>query len=162
CVWPMPSVALHAAECRLGGERMNWWVYLGWAFAAYALVTSVYIILENRRPHATLAWMLALFALPGLGLLTYGLFGRGRKAFAKQSRLLQQDLQADAKPFLKRILATQEAEIARIEEGSTARRKLMMLVRRNSRSALARCEVEIQQNASTFYRSLIRDIEGAR
>lgn len=141
---------------------MNWWAYLGWAFAAYAFATSIYIVLQNRRPQATLAWMLALFALPGLGLFAYLFFGRDRKAFAKQNRLLKQDLDANAKPYLERTFAMQEAEIARLEAGSAARRKLMMLVRRNSQSALARCDVEILQNAQSFYPRLIEDIQAAQ
>ncbi|WP_173934776.1 cardiolipin synthase [Chelativorans sp. Marseille-P2723] len=141
---------------------MDWLVIVGWGFAVYALGTGVYILLENRRPQATLAWMLALFALPGMGLLAYVLFGRDRKAFAKQSRLLKQDIEAEAGPYLERILTMQEAQISNLEGGSHARRKLMMLVRRNSRSALARSEVEILQNADSFYSALIKDIEAAQ
>ena len=60
----------------------------------YALLTTVFLILENRRPQATLAWMLAFFFAPGIGVLIYLLFGRDRKAFSRQSRLLRQDLKA--------------------------------------------------------------------
>jgi uncharacterized membrane protein YeiB len=52
----------------------------------YALVTTVFLILENRRPQATLAWMLAFYLAPGIGVLIYLLFGRDRKAFSRQSR----------------------------------------------------------------------------
>ena len=142
---------------------MTWTAALGWAFTAYALLTGVYIVLENRRPQATLAWMLAFLFLPGVGLLAYVLFGRNRKAFAKQGRLLRQNLEADAKPLLSPIIARQDAEIARLEGESASRRKLMMLVRRNSHSALtARNQVEILQNAATFYPRMIEDMKDAR
>ena len=142
---------------------MSWTALLGWLFAAYALLTGIYILLENRRPQATLAWMLAFVFLPGLGLLAYVLFGRSWKAFAKQSKLLMQDLQADAKPLLAPILSRQDAEIARLEGESASRRKLMMLVRRNSHSALtARNEVEILQDAAAFYPRMMADMEAAR
>jgi hypothetical protein len=36
----------------------------------YALGTGIYLISENRRPQATLAWMLGLFFLPGIGLVS--------------------------------------------------------------------------------------------
>ena len=81
-----------------GDAGMTWTAALGRLFAAYALLTAVYIVLENRRPQATLAWMLVLFSLPGLGLLVYVLVGRDRKAFAKQGKLLRQDPEANAKP----------------------------------------------------------------
>src|SRR4051794_28916388 len=55
-----------------GGDRvgngMTWTATLGWAFTAYALLTGFYIALENRRPQATLAWMLLFLLLPGAGL----------------------------------------------------------------------------------------------
>src|SRR3954463_7235931 len=82
------------------------------ALALYALMTGVYLISENRRPQATLAWMLVFVSLPGLGLIAYVLFGRNRKAFAKQSKLLRQDLEANAKPLVSQILSRQDAEIA--------------------------------------------------
>ena len=106
------------------------------SLALYALVTGVFLVSENRRPQATLAWMLVLISLPGIGLVIYLLFGRHRKAFAEQSKLLRQDLEADAKPLLATILSRQDVEIAQLEGESTSRRKLMMLVRRNSHSAL--------------------------
>jgi cardiolipin synthase len=136
---------------------------LSTALALYALLGAIYLISENRRPQATLAWILVLIFLPGLGLLVYVLFGRGRKAFAKQSKLLMQDLEANAKPLLSPILSRQDAEIARLEDESASARKLMMLVRRNSHSALTRRnEVEILQNAEIFYPRMIEDMRSAQ
>jgi cardiolipin synthase len=144
-------------------EWMTWTAFLGWFFAAYALLMGIYIILENRRPQATLAWMLVLFSFPGVGLLVYVLFGRDRKAFAKQSKLLRQDLEANAKPLVSPILSRQDAEIARLEGEGASRKKLMMLVRRNPQSALIRRNVvEILQNAETFYPRMIEDMNAAQ
>ena len=129
----------------------------------YALIATVFLILENRRPQATLAWMLVFTFLPGIGLLVYVLFGRNRKAFAKQSKLLRQDLEANANPLLAPILSRQDAEIARLEADSASRKKLMMLVRRNSNSALtARNKVEILQDAARFYPRMMEDMKAAR
>ena len=131
--------------------------------ALYGLGMTIFIISENRRPQSTLAWMLVFFAAPVVGAVIYILFGRHRKAFSKQSRLLMQDLEGAARPLLEPILSRQDAEIARLEEESPGHAKLMMLIRRNSRSALTRRNrVEIQQNADRFYRSMIRDMEAAR
>lgn len=133
------------------------------ALALYALATGLYVVSENRRPQATLAWMLVFISLPGVGLIVYVLFGRDRKAFAKQSKLLRQDLEANAKPLVSQILARQDAEIAQLEGESASRRKLMMLVRRNPQSALTRRNVvEILQNADTFYPRMIEDMTVAR
>lgn len=133
------------------------------SLALYALAAGIYLIAENRRPQATLAWMLVFLFLPRIGLLLYVLFGRNRKAFAKQSKLLQQDLEQNAKPFLEPILSRQDAEIARLEADSASRKKLMMLVRRNSHSALTRRNsVEILQDAARFYPRMMEDMKAAR
>jgi cardiolipin synthase A/B len=81
--------------------------------ALYALVTGVYLIFENRRPQSPLAWMLAFVLAPGLGVLGYLLFGRNRKSFSRESKLLRQDIAANARPLLEPILSRQDAEIAR-------------------------------------------------
>ena len=133
------------------------------ALALYALAAAGFIILENRRPQATMAWMLVFIFAPGIGLLVYVLFGRDRKAFSRQSRLLMQDLAPNARPLLSPMLSRQDAEIARLEGGSASRRKLMMLVRRNSRSALTRRNTaEILQDAAEFYPRMMADMRAAR
>jgi cardiolipin synthase len=133
------------------------------SLALYALVTGLYLLLENRRPQSTLAWMLAFIVAPGIGVLVYILFGRNRKAFSKERSLLRQDLEANARPLLEPLLSRQDTEIARLERGSASRKKLMMLVRRNSHSALTcRNGVQIQQGGAAFYGSMMADIEAAR
>jgi cardiolipin synthase len=133
------------------------------SLALYALVMTVFLISENRRPQATLAWILVFFLAPVIGGLIYIFFGRDRKAFSKQSRLLRHDLEANALPLLSPLLSRQDAEIARLEGEGASHRKLMMLVKRNSQSALTKHNtVEIQQDAADFYPSMMKDIESAR
>jgi len=133
------------------------------ALALYALVAVVFLVSENRRPQATLAWILVFFVAPGLGALIYVLFGRDQKAFSKHTKLLLQDLEGNARPLLSPIMSRQDAEIARLEGGNTSHKRLMMLVRRNSHSALtAQNRVAIQQDAAVFYPSLIEDMKAAR
>jgi cardiolipin synthase len=129
----------------------------------YAIVMTVFLISENRRPQATLAWILVFILAPVIGGVIYILFGRDRKAFSKQRRLLRQDLEANALPLLAPLLSRQDAEIARLERESVSHKKLLMLVKRNSHSALTRHNhVEIQQDAAEFYPSMTKDIESAR
>lgn len=133
---------------------MTWSAALGWFFAGYGLLTGIFIVLENRRPQATMAWMLLFLALPGVGLAIYLLFGRDRKAFSRESKLARQNLAATAGPLLEPLLSPQDDEIARLEGQSPIRRRLMSLVRHNSHSALTtRNRVSIQQDASVHYRA---------
>ena len=133
------------------------------SLALYALVMTVFLISENRRPQATLAWILVFVFVPVIGALIYILFGRDRKAFSKRSRLLRHDLEANALPLLSPLLSRQDAAISRLEGEGAGHRKLMMLVRRNSSSALTTVNsVQIQQDAAEFYPSMMNDIESAR
>lgn len=141
---------------------MTWTAALGWAFTLYALVTVVYIVRENRRPQATLAWMLLFLGLPGIGLVIYAMFGRDRKAFSRERRLARQNLETNAAPLLGPMRARQDAEIGRLEAESPVRRRLMQLVRHNSHSLLTGGNrVAIQQDASIHYPSLISDLRRA-
>ena len=142
---------------------MAWNVVVGWFFAGYGLLTAIYILLENRRPQATLAWMLLFLILPGVGLAIYVLFGRDRKAFARQSKLVRQNLEGKATPLIEQLLARQDAETGRLETRSLVHQRLMSLVRHNSHSALTtRNRVVIQQNASVHYPSLMEDLRQAQ
>ncbi len=142
---------------------MTWTAAIGWFFAGYALLTGIFILLENRRPQATLAWMLLFLTLPGIGLAVYVLFGRDRKAFSRQRKLARQNLRGTAAPLIEQLLARQDAEIGRVESQSPVRRRLMSLVRRNSHSALTtRNKVAIQQDATTFYPNLMEDLRQAQ
>src|SRR5574339_716164 len=81
----------------------------------YAIAMTIFLISENRRPQATLAWILVFILAPVIGGLIYILFGRDRKAFSKQRRLLRQDLEATALPLLAPLLSSQDAEIDRLQ-----------------------------------------------
>jgi len=133
------------------------------AFSVYALITVIFLVSENRRPQATLAWALAFFFMPGLGVLIYILFGKDWKAFSKQRQLLLQDLKGNAYPLLSPMIEGQDQVIVRLEAQGPTHRKLMMLVRHNSRSVLTgRNTVEILQDACTFYPRLMEDLQAAR
>ena len=141
---------------------MTWTAALGWAFTAYALLTGVFIVRENRRPQATLAWMLLFLTLPGVGLAIYALFGRDRKAFSRERALARQNLDANAAPLLGPMRARQDAAMAEAGGESPVRRRLMQLVRRNSHSLLTTANrVAIQQDAAIHYPSLVEDLKAA-
>lgn len=141
---------------------MTWTGALGWAFAGYGLLTGIYIMLENRRPQATIAWMLLFLALPGAGLVIYVMFGRDRKAFSRERKLARQNPEANAALLVGPMQARQDAAIDGLEDRSPVLRRLMQLVRRNSHSLLTtRNRVEIQQNAAIHYPSLMDDLRRA-
>src|SRR5690606_14036901 len=103
---------------------MSVWALLSTSLGAYAIITGIFLISENRRPQATLAWMLAFVFAPGLGVLLYILFGRHRKAFARQGRLMRQSLEGRALPFLSPLWCRQDIEVAQLENRSPSHKKL--------------------------------------
>ncbi len=70
---------------------MVWQLIQSWpsitiaALVVYWLAMAVIVITDEREPTETLAWLLILFAFPGLGLLFYFLFGRNWKKIAARS-----------------------------------------------------------------------------
>ena len=129
----------------------------------YALVTGIFLVSENRRPQSTFAWMLVFVFAPGVGLLVYFLFGRDNKAFSRRTKLLMQDLRANALPLLSPFLSRQDADLERLATVGGAHRKLLMLVRRNSLSVLTtRNRVDILQDGARFYPRLIEDLKAAQ
>lgn len=106
--------------------------------------------------------MLLFVAAPGIGLVIFFLFGRDRRAFSRERTLARQNLEENAAPILQAVRAREDAGIGTLEGQSPVRRRLMRLIRRNSHSLLTTHDwVEIQQNASVHYPSLIADLKGA-
>lgn len=62
----------------------SWLYWLSWLWAASGLVLIVWIVLQQRSPVATLAWIISLAALPVVGLAIYAYFGPQR---VKRQRL---------------------------------------------------------------------------
>jgi cardiolipin synthase A/B len=60
---------------------------LGVSWVAYLAVVSVWIVLQRRAPAATMAWILSLAALPGLGVAFYFVFGPRRIVRSSRRRL---------------------------------------------------------------------------
>ncbi|MCM1108623.1 MAG: cardiolipin synthase [Clostridium sp.] len=57
---------------------MTWYFVMYTLYLVLVFSVSVVIVLENRPPAKTVAWILAVFFLPVTGLLIYLLFGRRR------------------------------------------------------------------------------------
>ena len=66
---------------------------------AYVVALGAWILLEKRSPVATLAWLLALVALPGVGFVVYFFLGprRLRRRRLKRLRASQAALKPDAR-----------------------------------------------------------------
>lgn len=136
-----------------------------WTLLAYGLVVGVWLILENRSPQSTFAWLFLLLIFPIVGVLVYVFFGRGRHAFSREDKLMQQVLTAERGLDFVLFSAQQRERIERVaqEEPVAYRRKLLNLVQNNATSAITdRNRLELLQDAAQKYPRLLADVEAAR
>jgi cardiolipin synthase len=137
---------------------------LPWVVLIYALGTSIFVLLDNRSPQSTFAWLFWFYIFPIGGVLIYLLFGRNRRAFSNERRLLRQEMGERLALLLRPIVAMQPTAVRQVrQEKETAYHRLLNLVRNNSLSALTlHNRVTILQDASTKYPQLEEDIRRAQ
>ena len=58
------------------GSHVDPWVLITGTYYLIAILVAVGILLENRNPPKTLAYLLVLFLFPFVGLMVYVLFGQ--------------------------------------------------------------------------------------
>ncbi len=85
------------------------WTILSVLLAIYVISVAFYIVLENRKPQSTYAWLLGFVAFPIVGLLVYYFLGRGSKTFSQEARMTREFVDGDfRKALFSQILSTDE------------------------------------------------------
>ena len=133
------------------------------ALTLYVVAAGVWLVLENRRPQSTFAWMFLFFLLPVVGLVVYVLFGRERKVVGRRRTLLRQDLPGHLARTLD-FMDEEHARALRHMAGPRERsRKVASLVHSNSRSHVTTGNrVRLLQNAEETYPAIEEALRGAR
>ncbi len=121
-----------------------------------------FVLLERRQPAATLAWLMAVLLLPGLGVVLYVVFGstRMRRATQKASeieRRVEDTLTANGLAVLPQSL---QAAAAPLEPRTRALIKLGNTVSTTPASTCNRTQVLV--NAAATYRAILTAIGTAR
>lgn len=131
----------------------------------YAVVTGGFIILENRSPSKTLAWLLAFLSLPVVGVLLYLLFGREYRPFSRADKLLQQELGNHLKemPKVAEFLARQSQEIEKLKAANPLvyDRVLGLMYRNQDAPLFPYNTFEILKDAKEKYPRLLADLKAA-
>jgi cardiolipin synthase len=151
-------------------EAWRVWSVLSWWLSIVALVYGVtvvtFMVLENRSPQLTFAWLLLFFGLPVLGVIIYLMFGRDHWAFSRENKLLRQELRHIVKSndHLAQWAAEQKAEIEKLKQiGPPVYSRVLDLLRRNTATSLFPCNsLEILQNGCEKFPRLIEDMRAAR
>lgn len=143
---------------------ITWNVVVTAVVGLYAFGVAVFLILDNRSPQSTFAWLFLLLLFPAGGLVIYMMFGRGRHAFSRQrtlTSLVQGTALADRSAAVMRVQPAKLADLSAGRQGAAGRLATMLWA--TSRSPLTVCNrLEILQNASEKYPRLLSDIRAAR
>lgn len=120
------------------------------------------IILENRNPVRTLAWLLVLVLLPVAGVVLYIYFGTNYRKIKMFSMKGLGDFK-----WLQYMSEDQKQRIAKAEflkrEDMDATRRLMTLLINNSKALLSRHNtIEVLHNGEETFRAIFRAIAGAK
>jgi cardiolipin synthase len=144
--------------------RLYPWISL--FVALYAITVAVFMVLENRSPHLTFAWLLLFYTLPVVGVVIYFMFGRDHRAFSRENKLLRQELShvVRSSKHLAQVVECQDQEVARLKRiGPPVYSRVMELVSRNTQASLFPYNaLEILQNGSEKYPRLIEDLQAAQ
>ena len=102
----------------LGHWLAGAWPILGIAVEAVALLLIPVVLARRKEPPSTVAWILALIFLPGVGATLFLLFGRDRVRIPAQWKREADRLLADRKGAAgdraRRAIAAREATLARL------------------------------------------------
>lgn len=145
---------------------MNWSLLLSNLLLVLYLLTIIAItfniVLENRNPVRTLAWIGVLVFVPFIGLLFYLYFGvnyRKVKMFSRKGLGDMKWLQYMSEDQKQRIKKTEFIQKEDLEEV----RKLMTLLLNNSKALLTRCnKVEILNSGSETFPAIFKALGEAR
>jgi cardiolipin synthase A/B len=135
-------------------------------FAIYLIIIFGVILLDNRSPQSSFAWLFLMVTFPLLGFIIYIMFGRGYKAFSNENQLARiGGLSSLYGQVIKPVIDMQDeyAEVVKREKPESYRQKLLSLVKRNSPSLLTIYNrVEILQDVTEKYPRLLEDVRNAQ
>lgn len=131
-------------------------------YTVISIVISVDILLDNRDPSSTVAWLMVLFLLPGVGIFLYLYIGRNhrkKKTFIKKRRedyIILNNLLSEQLSF------TNYGELFKRNFNDT-RGKIIPLLLNNTRSPITiNNRVRILQNGEATFTEMLTAIENAK
>ncbi len=138
---------------------------LSWAlYVLYLSVAAVFLVLENRSPQSTLAWLFLMVLAPGVGLVVYFLFGRGSNAFSHRKALRRKLGRTGLLEEMAEVRDAQEDVRMQLSESDIEiYRRLPQLLWTSAEAPVTTHNVvDILQNAREKYPRLLEDLRGAR
>ena len=143
--------------------RVDWVQVLTVLAGVYAAVIAVFLVLENRSPQSTFAWLFLMLGFPVGGLIIYTLFGRGWKAFSRKNQLhtlIEGTSLVERKAVMVERQPVLLEELSRTSVGEYARLGQMLWLSASAPLTLTN-RLEILQDASEKYPRLMADLRAA-
>ena len=132
--------------------------YLHWIFfilyMTLAVAAIVTILLDNRQPAKTMAWVLVLIFLPLVGIVLYFFFGQNVR---KERTISQQRLDQLSKRSMLEF-----AEQRKLEVPSPYQRLVKLFANQDPALPFQRNEAQLYLDGYAFFPQLLRDIAAAR
>ena len=141
---------------------LSWDVVLTVLVSAYALGIAVFLIVENRSPQSTFAWLFLLLIVPLGGLVLYLMFGRKRHAFSRRRDLtkLFEDRALAARAGA--LMAAQPQKLEALSAQRADSGRMAHVLWTAARSPLTTGNrLEILQDAREKYPRLLADLRAA-
>jgi cardiolipin synthase len=141
----------------------DWVQVLSVLAGLYAAVIAVFLVLENRSPQSTFAWLFLMLGFPVGGLIIYTLFGRGWKAFSRKNQLhtlIEGTSLVERKAVMVERQPVLLDELSRTSIGEYARLGRMLWLSADAPLTLTN-RVEILQDAREKYPRLMADLRTA-
>lgn len=133
-------------------EYLHWILY--GLYTLIVIIVMLKVLMDNREPSKTMAWMLVLWALPMVGIVLYFFFGQNTR---KEKLISQRSLDQLTK---RSMLEFAEQRNLHIPE---EHRTLMQLFKNQSMALPFKDnEIEVYTNGYEFFPSLLREIGMAK
>ena len=137
----------------MGGMDYIYWIFYV-AYVAVDIVVMLKVVMDNRQPSKTMAWLLVLWAVPFVGILLYFFFGQNTR---KERLISERSLSQLTKRSMFEYI---EQKDLRLPE---AHRPLMMLFKNQSMALPFKDnEVRIYTSGYEFFPNLLREISFAK
>jgi cardiolipin synthase len=143
-------------------DGLSWALTLSLLVAAYTLIVAVFLILENRTPQSTFAWLFFFLVFPLGSLVIYGMFGRDRHAFSRErdlTRVFEGSILAERAA---RVVDEQPARLATLAGQHREYERLASMLWTTAHAPLTLGNtLEILQDAGEKYPRLLDDLRAA-
>ncbi|HLF18715.1 MAG TPA: cardiolipin synthase [Candidatus Omnitrophota bacterium] len=131
----------------------------------FLVITAIYLLLDNREPSSTIAWLVLFILFPVLGFIAYVFFGRSWKRSRAQDKLVHQFIEGNLAYPLKPLLERQETELENLQSkwATSYKRELMQLLANTSNSILtANNRLKIFHHGKDKFDCLLEDLNNAK